>query len=63
MTDLRQADQQALEAMNSFLSDDLRPYQAAKVSDALRAALAEPVQDGDCKLCTDGCLACDARRQ
>lgn len=47
MTTLREAAQQALEAINAFLSDDLRPHQAAKVSDALRAALsqeqAEPV--------------------
>lgn len=30
---------------------------------ALRAALAEPEQDGICKHCTDGCPACDARKQ
>lgn len=33
--------------------------------EALRAAadlLAQPEQDGQCKRCTDGCPACDARR-
>lgn len=25
-------------------------------------ALAQPEQDGECKYCTDGCPACDARK-
>ena len=41
MNELRQAAQQALEALEAFLSDELRPYEAAKTSDALRAALAQ----------------------
>jgi hypothetical protein len=45
MTDLRTAAQQALEALEAFLSDELRPYEAAKISAALRAAMAEPVQE------------------
>lgn len=34
----------------------------ARAITALRAALAEPVQDGKCKHCVDGCPACDARK-
>jgi len=42
------------------------PFEAVK--DALRsvhieAALAQQAQDGKCKLCVDGCVACDARAQ
>ena len=29
---------------------------------AIKEALAQPEQDGKCKHCTDGCLACDARK-
>lgn len=29
---------------------------------AIREALAQPEQDGNCKHCTNGCPACDARR-
>ena len=36
--------QQALEALEAFLSDELRPYEAAKTSDALRAALAQEAE-------------------
>ena len=28
----------------------------------IKEALAQPEQDGQCKLCTDGCPACDARK-
>lgn len=45
MSDLRTAAQQAPEALEAYLSDELRPYEAAKTADALRAALAEPVQE------------------
>ena len=45
MTDLRTAAQQALEALEAFMSDELRPYEAAKTAAALRAALEEPVQE------------------
>lgn len=34
--------EQALEALEAFLSDELRPYEAAKTAAALKAALAEP---------------------
>ena len=30
---------------------------------AIKEALAQPEQDGECKYCTHGCPACDARRQ
>ena len=29
---------------------------------AIKEALAQPEQDGECKHCTDGCPACDARK-
>jgi hypothetical protein len=29
---------------------------------AIKEALAQPEQDGECKRCTDGCPACDARK-
>ena len=29
---------------------------------AIKEALAQPEQDGECKYCTDGCPACDARK-
>lgn len=31
--------------------------------DFIKEALAQTEQDGECKYCTDGCPACDARRQ
>ena len=30
--------------------------------DVIKEALAQPEQDGQCKRCTDGCPACDARK-
>ena len=33
----------ALEALEAFLSDELRPYEAAKTAAALHAALARPL--------------------
>ena len=38
---------------------------ASECAGAIRArgqALAQPKQDGECKHCTDGCPACDARK-
>ena len=35
----------------------------AKLHTAIKEALALPKQDGECKYCTHGCPACDARRQ
>ena len=29
---------------------------------AIKEALAQREQDGECKYCTDGCPACDARK-
>ena len=29
---------------------------------AIKEALAQPEQDGECKRCTDGCPACDATK-
>ena len=45
-----------------FDDDDDLPF----IEDALAAgkeALAEPEQDGKCKYCTDGCVACSAKAQ
>lgn len=41
MNDLRTAAQQALWALEAFMQDDLRPYDAQKAITALRAALAQ----------------------
>ena len=38
---LEAAARQALEALEAFLSDELRPYEAAKIAAALRAVLKE----------------------
>ena len=52
--------EQALEALEAFLSDELRPYEAAKISDALRAALAQQAEptppDAAAGLVDDLCL-------
>ena len=48
MTTLREAAQQALEALEAFMHDSPRPYDAMRgqaAMGALRAALAEPVQE------------------
>ena len=34
----------------------------ARLKEAQDKKLAQPEQDGKCKYCTDGCLACDARK-
>lgn len=49
----------------------MRPHLDGIYSEALIAfanlvaakALAQPEQDGECRYCTHGCPACDARRQ
>ncbi len=55
MTTLHKAAQQALEALEAFLSDELRPYEAAKTAANIRAALAqeqaERVQEPDLSRC------------
>jgi hypothetical protein len=35
---------------------------AVEAITAIKKALAQPEQDGECKYCTDGCPACDARK-
>ena len=53
----------ALEALYPIAhntTDDPRG-QAYKAITAIKEALAQ-TQDGQCKRCTDGCPACDARR-
>lgn len=44
MTTLREAAQQALEALEAFMQDDLRPYDAQKAITALRAAMAQQAE-------------------
>ena len=35
---------------------------AVEAITAIKEALAQTEQDGECKYCTDGCPACDARK-
>jgi hypothetical protein len=51
----------ALGALEMFCEHGaiLRPIETR---DAIKEALAQPEQDGECKHCTDGCPACDARK-
>ena len=37
-------------------------YRAQQAITAIKEALAQPKQDEQCKRCTDGCPACDARK-
>ena len=51
---------------NLYWSTDVDPYCTAEhiplyVTPPLRQAIAEAEQDGQCKRCTNGCVACDAR--
>jgi hypothetical protein len=73
----REALKLALEVMqiNLTLLEKIDPYKGQEdlLSDSLEltheaiasieAALAQPAQDGKCKYCVDGCIACDARAQ
>jgi hypothetical protein len=73
----REALKLALEVMqiNLTLLEKIDPYKGQEdlLSDSLaltheaiasiEAALEQPAQDGKCKLCVDGCIACDARAQ
>jgi hypothetical protein len=55
----------ALEAFGEIDWSNNSQWQSdrAKVAIAsLKEALAQPEQDGECKYCTDGCPACDARK-
>jgi hypothetical protein len=62
----REALKLALEALTLFksLSLSMKEIEIAEEAIAsIEAALAQPAQDGKCKLCVDGCAACDARAQ
>ena len=51
----------ALEALKQI--DEAMPFPVAKLAQkVIKEALAQPEQDGQCKRCTDGCPACDARK-
>lgn len=43
-------------------SDAIRAKFNEMVKETIEEALAQPEQDGECKYCTDGCPACDARK-
>jgi hypothetical protein len=51
----------ALEALEK-ISMGGDPRWADQAITAIKEALAQPEQDGECKNCTDGCPACDARK-
>jgi len=66
----REACAKVCEKLNLYGGSESRQLQRATLKDcayAIRArgeqALAQPKQDGECKYCTHGCAACDARRQ
>ena len=51
----------ALEALKQI--DEAMPFPVAKLAQkVIKEALAQREQDGECKHCTDGCPACDARK-
>jgi hypothetical protein len=58
----------ALEALESCYESDTSMYRSFdkrktdSAINAIKEALAQPDQDGQCKLCADGCPACDARK-
>ena len=63
----------ALEALERCVATCFDPYAHEQVMSwpehfvnqtitAIKEALAQPEQDGQCKYCTDGCPACDARK-
>jgi hypothetical protein len=63
----------ALEALERIIATCLDPYSHEQVRSrpehfinqaitAIKEALAQREQDGECKHCTDGCPACDARK-
>lgn len=43
-------------------NQDITDIVALEIRARGEQALAQPKQDGDCKKCTDGCPACDARK-
>jgi hypothetical protein len=55
----------ALEALEEITRRNQSDHQAEIAEEAITAikeALAQREQDGECKYCTDGCPACDARK-
>ena len=61
MTTKDEALKLALEVLNRCGSDSYVMEQEAIT--AIKEALAQPEQDGKCKYCTDGCVACSAKAQ
>jgi 20S proteasome alpha/beta subunit len=53
----------ALEALENAEYGDYDKEELNQAITAIKEALAQPEQDGECKYCTHGCHACDARRQ
>ena len=59
----KEALMQMLNEINAGLKTALtRVNELVAENKALKEALAQPEQDGECKYCTDGCPACDARK-
>ena len=52
----------ALEALEEP-KDHFAKHRRLEAITAIKEALALPKQDRECKYCTHGCPACDARRQ
>ena len=52
----------ALEALEQYAEYEGETRAANEAITAIKEALAQPEQDGECKYCTDGCPACDARK-
>jgi hypothetical protein len=53
---------EALEYMNVTAERYVDKQIPENAITAIKEALAQPEQDGECKYCTDGCPACDARK-
>jgi hypothetical protein len=49
--------------LDAILNIGGKPERVEKAITAIKEALAQSEQDGECKYCTHGCTACDARRQ
>ena len=49
--------------LDAILNIGGKPERVKKAITAIKEALAQSEQDGECKYCTHGCTACDARRQ
>jgi len=53
---------EALEYMNVTAERYVDKQIPENAITAIKEALAQTEQDGECKYCTDGCPACDARK-